>query len=377
MEGAARSRQWSVSMVGSVAFARLHRLLSEGGGAYRWGRECERWAVGQILRHPNGGDWKLIERLGPEPFADWLGEVVYAPAHLGTPVGTQRTFHREYMDRTFTVVAPADCTEQVEAGGSGEFLDDYEISALAKQVIERLEVREAEAKDKVDRRINQLGSRVNDDEDALIAYTEKRIYRDAILTVSDTDLERHVYRTEAATPEVEEGVSGEVVVRWTRREELAVVGVCKDGQLRTLDASDTPPTSVPSGGDEVEQRRRVEAEDGRLVPHDLRDLAESFREAAGGDPDEEIAPELLDEAADEIDRLRDSRLTKEAVAEKLLNKGAIEAAAAEAFRSWSGRTDPVDWPTDAGSTANHWREVVPATISAALDAGFKEEGTDG
>lgn len=104
---------------------------------------------------------------------------------------------------------PADCTEQVEGKGSDEFLDDYELSGLAKQVIERLEARETEAKDKLDRRKNQLGSRVNDDPGALVAYTEKRIYRDAILTVSDTDLERHVYRTTAATPEVEEGVSGE------------------------------------------------------------------------------------------------------------------------------------------------------------------------
>jgi hypothetical protein len=76
---------------------------------------------------------------------------------------------------------------------SGEFLDDYERSGLATEAIECLEAREAQAKDKLDRRKNQLGAKVNDDRDALIAYTERRIYRDAILVIADTDLMRHVY----------------------------------------------------------------------------------------------------------------------------------------------------------------------------------------
>lgn len=76
--------------------------------------------------------------------------------------------------------------------------ESYVQSPLATQVIKQLKTRENEAKEKLDRLTKQREF-VGVERSApatptqLVAYTEKRIYRDAILTVSDTDLELHVF----------------------------------------------------------------------------------------------------------------------------------------------------------------------------------------
>jgi len=70
------------------------------------GEEC--WAVGQILRHPNGSEWELVDHLVWKEHDDWQARCVghQAPTAPGSwPRGAQRVFHREYMDRTFTVVS--------------------------------------------------------------------------------------------------------------------------------------------------------------------------------------------------------------------------------------------------------------------------------
>lgn len=77
-----------------------------------------------------------------------------------------------------------------------ERVESYVQSPLAGQVIEQLEARETEAKEALEKwKAEHPG--YHDSPSALVSYTEKRIYRDAILTVADTDLELHVF---AATP---------------------------------------------------------------------------------------------------------------------------------------------------------------------------------
>jgi len=76
---------------------------------------------------------------------------------------------------------------QVEKRAEG-----YVQSPLAKRVIEQLEAREAEAKDALEKWKAEHPGR-HDSPSALVSYTEKRIYRDSILTVADTDLELHLF----------------------------------------------------------------------------------------------------------------------------------------------------------------------------------------
>lgn len=89
--------------------------------------------------------------------------------------------------------------------------DDYKRSALAEEVIERLKAREAEAKERLESATASAESRgwekTKPAEPAqLVAYTEKRIYRDAILAVSDTDAERYFFGR--PTPQQGPPVSG-------------------------------------------------------------------------------------------------------------------------------------------------------------------------
>ena len=70
----------------------------------------EIWKVGQILRHPGGSTWELIEHVGGE-HDDWRGRCVAGELFSGVDrVGNEMTFHREYMDRTFTTVQLAEAT---------------------------------------------------------------------------------------------------------------------------------------------------------------------------------------------------------------------------------------------------------------------------
>lgn len=64
-----------------------------------------RWAVGDVLQHPCGSQWELIEHLGGK-HDDWRGRCIVGhprPGYgSGENIGRERTFHREYMDRTFS-----------------------------------------------------------------------------------------------------------------------------------------------------------------------------------------------------------------------------------------------------------------------------------
>lgn len=76
------------------------RFTQPGSGE---GEECE-WAVGQILRHPSGSEWELVEHLDGKEHDDWRARRVRGMSLGSGGVGEERVFHREYMDRTFTVV---------------------------------------------------------------------------------------------------------------------------------------------------------------------------------------------------------------------------------------------------------------------------------
>lgn len=85
--------------------------------------EATEWEVGQILRHPAGSQWELTAHPGGDE-DDWEAICrLVGPGgqHLGEP----RTFHREYMDRTFTVVAqfPPRCggTREIPNPGAPAF----------------------------------------------------------------------------------------------------------------------------------------------------------------------------------------------------------------------------------------------------------------
>jgi hypothetical protein len=80
----------------------------------------DRWQLGDVLQHPCGSRWELIEHIGGE-HDDWRGRCVQShwpkgPAGRGEQLGVERTFHREYMDRTFTRVLP-DCQPTPELLG--------------------------------------------------------------------------------------------------------------------------------------------------------------------------------------------------------------------------------------------------------------------
>lgn len=81
-----------------------------------------RWRVGQIVRHRIGSEWKLIEnRRSRGGEDDWRAECV--TSHTDGPrLGEIRTFHREYMDRSFTAVAP-DCAPQDVEGDKRKSID--------------------------------------------------------------------------------------------------------------------------------------------------------------------------------------------------------------------------------------------------------------
>ena len=82
-----------------------------------------RWKVGQLLRHPSGGEWEIREHLGGENDDFRCRQVVGSDRCDLT--GAERVFHREYMDRTFKVV-PDPAPTQVEG--------DPELSALFADV---------------------------------------------------------------------------------------------------------------------------------------------------------------------------------------------------------------------------------------------------
>lgn len=98
----------------------------------------------------------------------------------------------------------------VDPSGEQEDVERYVRGDLAEEVIERLEERETEAKETLER-LNKKREAEGVERSApaspgqLVAYTEKRIYRDAIYIVSDTDLELHVFpATPATDPSKEE-----------------------------------------------------------------------------------------------------------------------------------------------------------------------------
>ena len=62
----------------------------------------ERWKVGQILRHPAGSEWELLRHIGGED-DDWFAACVTPGPGADLAVRCNRSFHREYMDRTFTL----------------------------------------------------------------------------------------------------------------------------------------------------------------------------------------------------------------------------------------------------------------------------------
>lgn len=83
-------------------------------------RRCFR--VGQLVRHRIGSEWKLLEHVGGMG-DDWHAECV--TSHTDGPrLGEIRTFHREYMDRSFVVVGPDSISVLEEEGGGGEKLDE-------------------------------------------------------------------------------------------------------------------------------------------------------------------------------------------------------------------------------------------------------------
>lgn len=73
--------------------------------------QTSRWAVGQRLRHPaDGSEWELVEHIGGYE-DDWRARCVKASTHsqaVGYRPGHERTFHREYMDRTFGIARQTD-----------------------------------------------------------------------------------------------------------------------------------------------------------------------------------------------------------------------------------------------------------------------------
>jgi hypothetical protein len=75
--------------------------------------QAPRWKVGQILRHPSGGAWELIEHFDGKEHDDWLARRTESMHLGGGGIGETKIFHREYMDRTFSVAARPDCTQPV------------------------------------------------------------------------------------------------------------------------------------------------------------------------------------------------------------------------------------------------------------------------
>jgi hypothetical protein len=198
-----------------------------------------------------------------------------------------------------TVVLGLASTQPVSEspGNSGEDLENYERCGLADEVIERLEAREAEAAKKLEEWKADHPGR-HDSPSALVFYTEKRIYRDAILAVADTDLEGYVFGRATVSPPRSTGGNTIQVARrdsdqilWARR--------LPDGPWHRLDdllpahfadRLSTQPVPGNRGGVEEEEgklheqlaalvRAAVPVESGEASEEDRETFSEAFQDA--------------------------------------------------------------------------------------------------
>jgi hypothetical protein len=139
----------------------------------------------------SGPDGAQLLRLADEAI-DKAGDAVEAAVlHIERQAGDR------LRERLAQVKSPLDRALSEVPGGEERTTKNYERSGLATEVIECLETREAEVKERLKR---LTGAREAEGVERggpatggqLVAYTEARIYRDAILTVADRDLERHL-----------------------------------------------------------------------------------------------------------------------------------------------------------------------------------------
>jgi hypothetical protein len=176
------------------ATEKLETALSEvpGKDQHRVEIDYDGYDSHVTLIHPESGcpvdengecyltDW--IEAEGPELLR----------GKLTVPVRVEEAADRDHP--LFHLQEEADCQPKLQSGGEDD--DGYIRSGLATEVIDHLKAREKEAAEQLER-LTKARKAEGVERSApataaqLVAYTEKRIYRDVILTLADTDYERH------------------------------------------------------------------------------------------------------------------------------------------------------------------------------------------